>query len=341
MGSKRKHVEDDDEDEDEGNDDVDEDGVRRKVYKFHKEDLKSIEWDLELDTGMTEKKDDNWGKLTKEAQQQCIKSVVRLFVLAGSRKEPVSRAKVRSISTSLIHVPHLNYLSNARVAGPGAGHAGKGRRRLQEAGRQGALRGTSLGPPGYDVRPIRPGILTPCHPSRMPLGPPGHPIIALSVTSHRPPALPLAFAWQAQKHLVSTFGYNVVSDRNLRGSQAAAKARARKDSGKEGGSDSHTYYVINNLRSPALFQVCFVGERPPGRAVGRHIQAPQPLPLPLPAPPQVRTDAAPPGWFHHRSRPGPAPPQVLSQASVDPSLSPLSLPHPPLIIRIKLRKTRV
>jgi hypothetical protein len=59
---------------------------------------------------------------------------------------------------------------------------------------------------------------------------------------------------QVQKHLFATFGYNVVSDRSLRGTQAAAKAQAKK-AGKDVGGDSHNYYVINNLKSPALFQL--------------------------------------------------------------------------------------
>jgi hypothetical protein len=64
---------------------------------------------------------------------------------------------------------------------------------------------------------------------------------------------------QVQKHLFATFGYNVVSDRSLRGTQAAAKAQAKK-AGKDVGGDSHNYYVINNLKS--LEKLCTEGRLP-------------------------------------------------------------------------------
>jgi hypothetical protein len=87
---------------------------------------------------MTEKKDDNWGKLSLEAQQNCIKAVVRLFVLAGSRKEAVSRSKVKL----RVFPFYTCFPIPQHVAIPGAGHVGEDRQRLQEAGGQGAHRGT-------------------------------------------------------------------------------------------------------------------------------------------------------------------------------------------------------
>jgi hypothetical protein len=95
---KRAHKDADDEDDDEeGNDGgADELAIRRgrKVYKFHKKDLGDIGQHLALELGLTEKQEENWSKVSVEAQNQCVKAVVRMLVTAGSRKEPLTRAKV-------------------------------------------------------------------------------------------------------------------------------------------------------------------------------------------------------------------------------------------------------
>ena len=66
----------------------------KKIYKFNKRDFKEgVDWDRALGEA-TEKQDHAWGQVSKQAQQQCIKAVVRLLVTAGTRKETLSRDKI-------------------------------------------------------------------------------------------------------------------------------------------------------------------------------------------------------------------------------------------------------
>lgn len=70
---------------------VDEDLIRPKVFKAHKDDLDAIVLSSVI---VKEKQYDRWRKLSDEAQAQCIKTVVRLLVMKGARKEPLTRNNI-------------------------------------------------------------------------------------------------------------------------------------------------------------------------------------------------------------------------------------------------------
>lgn len=70
---------------------VDEDLIRPRVFKANKDDLNAI---VLSSIEIKEKQHDKWRKLSDEAQAQCIKTVVRLLVMKGARKEPLTRNNI-------------------------------------------------------------------------------------------------------------------------------------------------------------------------------------------------------------------------------------------------------
>jgi MAGE family len=70
---------------------VDEDLIRPRVFKAHKDDLNAM---VLSSIEIKEKQHDKWRKLSDEAQAQCVKTVVRLLVMKGARKEPLTRNNI-------------------------------------------------------------------------------------------------------------------------------------------------------------------------------------------------------------------------------------------------------
>lgn len=70
---------------------VDEDLIRPRVFKAHKDDLNAM---VLSSIEIKEKQYDKWRKLSDEAQALCVKTVVRLLVMKGARKEPLTRNNV-------------------------------------------------------------------------------------------------------------------------------------------------------------------------------------------------------------------------------------------------------
>ena len=70
---------------------VDEDGVRPKVFVTDKNDLDSI---VAGTFTITDAHQAKWTNLSMDAQALCIKTIVRMLVMKGARNEPVNRAQI-------------------------------------------------------------------------------------------------------------------------------------------------------------------------------------------------------------------------------------------------------
>lgn len=77
----------------ENNDDVEEEeeGVQRKYFRMHADDFQAIVTDkLEA----TEKQGNTWGRISNEVQVLCVKTITRLILMKGTRKEAVTRTHI-------------------------------------------------------------------------------------------------------------------------------------------------------------------------------------------------------------------------------------------------------
>lgn len=70
---------------------VDEDGVRPKLFVADKDDLASIVTGTFAITGAQQAK---WTNMPMDAQALCVKAIVRMLVMKGARNEIVSRAQI-------------------------------------------------------------------------------------------------------------------------------------------------------------------------------------------------------------------------------------------------------
>ena len=70
---------------------VDEDLRQPKVFEINASDLAAV---VLVKPEPTDRQRDTWTRILPEAKAQCVKAVVRLLVMKGARKEPVSRSHI-------------------------------------------------------------------------------------------------------------------------------------------------------------------------------------------------------------------------------------------------------